>query len=59
MILDPRQGYLERIVEEKDATPQERAITLVNSGVACWDIQMLLAVLPRLRSPITPSANII
>jgi len=49
MILDPL-GYLERIVEEKDATPADRAITLVNTGVACWDIQMLLAVLPRLKA---------
>lgn len=48
MILDP-QGYLERIAEDKDATPAERTITLVNSGVACWDIQTLLAVLPRLQ----------
>jgi len=48
MLLDSK-GYLERIVEDKDATPQERGITLVNSGVACWDIQMLLAVLPRLK----------
>src|SRR5258706_2581565 len=48
MILDGL-GYLERIVEDKDATPVERAITLVNSGVACWDIQMLLAVLPRIK----------
>jgi len=36
-------------VEDRDATPQERAITLVNSGVACWDIQTLLTVLPRLK----------
>jgi len=48
MLLDAH-GYLERIVEDKDATPQERMITLVNSGVACWDIQLLLAVLPRLK----------
>ncbi len=48
MILDA-QGYLERIVEDKDAAPHERTITLVNSGVACWDIQMLLEVLPRLK----------
>jgi bifunctional UDP-N-acetylglucosamine pyrophosphorylase / glucosamine-1-phosphate N-acetyltransferase len=48
MLLDA-QGMLERIVEERDAKPQERAIRLVNSGVACWDIQMLLAVLPRLK----------
>ena len=49
MMLDA-QGYLERIVEERDAAPHERAITLVNSGVACWDIPMLLAVLPRLKA---------
>src|SRR5258708_8919141 len=48
LILDA-QGYLERIVEDKDAAPHERTITLVNSGVACWDIQMLLEVLPRLK----------
>jgi bifunctional UDP-N-acetylglucosamine pyrophosphorylase / glucosamine-1-phosphate N-acetyltransferase len=49
MVLDNR-GMLERIAEERDATPEERTITLVNSGVACWDIQMLLAVLPRLKA---------
>lgn len=42
-------GFVERIVEDKDATPEERAITLVNSGVACWDIQKLLAVLSRIQ----------
>jgi bifunctional UDP-N-acetylglucosamine pyrophosphorylase/glucosamine-1-phosphate N-acetyltransferase len=47
MILD-KDGFLERIVEEKDAAPEERAVTLVNSGVACWDIGLLLQVLPRL-----------
>ena len=49
MVLDS-QGYLERIAEDRDATPEERAITLVNSGVACWDVPMLLAALPRLQS---------
>ena len=49
MILDG-QGQLDRIAEERDATPEERAITLVNSGVACWDIPMLLEALPRLES---------
>src|SRR5258708_496893 len=48
MILDA-QGSLERIAEDRDATPVERAITLVNSGVACWDIQMLLVALARLK----------
>jgi bifunctional UDP-N-acetylglucosamine pyrophosphorylase/glucosamine-1-phosphate N-acetyltransferase len=42
-------GSLERIVEDKDATPEQRAVTLVNSGVACWDIDFLLQVLPKLK----------
>ncbi|MFA5975782.1 MAG: bifunctional UDP-N-acetylglucosamine diphosphorylase/glucosamine-1-phosphate N-acetyltransferase GlmU [Elusimicrobiota bacterium] len=49
MVLDP-QGFLERIVEDKDASSEERAITLVNSGVACWDIERLLKVLPRIQA---------
>ena len=32
MVLDA-QGHLQRIVEHKDATPAQRAITLVNSGI--------------------------
>jgi len=32
---------LERIVEFKDATPEERAITLCNSGVICCDATLL------------------
>ena len=32
---------LERIVEFKDATPEERAITLCNSGVLCADAETL------------------
>ncbi len=49
MVLDPT-GDLERIVEDKDATPDEKALTLVNSGVACWDIALLADVLPRLKA---------
>ncbi|MDT8856168.1 bifunctional UDP-N-acetylglucosamine diphosphorylase/glucosamine-1-phosphate N-acetyltransferase GlmU [Paracoccaceae bacterium Fryx2] len=33
---------LERIVEFKDATPEERAITLCNSGVICAETRLLL-----------------
>ena len=36
-----RDGALERIVEFKDATPAERAITLCNSGVVCADRAVL------------------
>ncbi|MDP1669770.1 bifunctional UDP-N-acetylglucosamine diphosphorylase/glucosamine-1-phosphate N-acetyltransferase GlmU [Phaeovulum sp.] len=35
------QAGLERIVEFKDATPEERAITLCNSGVICADAAIL------------------
>jgi bifunctional UDP-N-acetylglucosamine pyrophosphorylase/glucosamine-1-phosphate N-acetyltransferase len=48
MILDA-QGAVERIVEHKDATPEERAVRLANSGVACWDVKQLLKALPKLR----------
>ena len=35
---------LERIVEFKDATDEERAITLCNSGVVCADVQVLFSL---------------
>ncbi|MDZ7905282.1 MAG: bifunctional UDP-N-acetylglucosamine diphosphorylase/glucosamine-1-phosphate N-acetyltransferase GlmU [Cypionkella sp.] len=41
---------LERIVEFKDATDQERAITLCNSGVICADVQLLLRLVADLRN---------
>ena len=49
MVLDGG-GLLERIVEERDADESEQAITLVNTGVACWDIPALLQVLPELKN---------
>lgn len=48
MILDS-EGTLERIVEDRDASENERRVTLVNSGVACWDISLLLKILAQLR----------
>jgi bifunctional UDP-N-acetylglucosamine pyrophosphorylase/glucosamine-1-phosphate N-acetyltransferase len=48
MILDA-EGAVERIVEHKDATPDELRVRIVNSGVACWDIAKLQKALPRLR----------
>lgn len=39
-----------RVVEEKDATPSERAIHEVNPAVYCFDCAKLLAVLPTLGS---------
>lgn len=39
---------VERIVEEKDATPEERTITHVNAGVYCFRRDVLESFLPRL-----------
>lgn len=41
-------GAFERIVEEKDASPAQRAIDEVNVGVYCLDREALLQDLPRL-----------
>lgn len=48
MILET-PGLLSRIVEHKDATPEERSVRLVNSGVACWQMAPLLKTLPKLK----------
>jgi bifunctional UDP-N-acetylglucosamine pyrophosphorylase/glucosamine-1-phosphate N-acetyltransferase len=40
-------GDLERIVEQRDATPAERAIQEVNSGLFCFDAQELFRALTR------------
>lgn len=46
LVTDPKQPYhLERIVEIKDATPAEQAITLCNSGVMCVATHALFAYL--------------
>ena len=38
---------LDRIVEAKDASPEELAVTLCNSGVMCVDCKILFALLDR------------
>jgi bifunctional UDP-N-acetylglucosamine pyrophosphorylase / glucosamine-1-phosphate N-acetyltransferase len=47
IIRDPLGG-LTRIVEEKDATPEERRIQEVNAGIYCFDAGFLFSALPRL-----------
>jgi bifunctional UDP-N-acetylglucosamine pyrophosphorylase/glucosamine-1-phosphate N-acetyltransferase len=42
-------NQLDRIVEHRDANEAEKRVTLVNSGVACWDIRLLCEVLPELK----------
>jgi bifunctional UDP-N-acetylglucosamine pyrophosphorylase/glucosamine-1-phosphate N-acetyltransferase len=44
IIRDP-QGNLERIVEEKDATPQERLLREINSGLYCFEAGFLFTAL--------------
>ena len=47
-IIRNAQGLIESIIEEKDATANERAITEVNSGMYCFDLNTLLASLDSL-----------
>ena len=57
--LDDPSGYgrvvisdagVERIVEEKDATPEEKSITHVNAGVYCFRRFVMESYLPRLHN---------
>ncbi|MEM6619540.1 MAG: bifunctional UDP-N-acetylglucosamine diphosphorylase/glucosamine-1-phosphate N-acetyltransferase GlmU [Pseudomonadota bacterium] len=43
-----RDGALEAIVEAKDATPQELAVTFCNSGILCADRAGLFALIDRI-----------
>jgi len=42
-------GHFERIVEERDATPQQRAIQEINTGCYAFDSQALLGALDQIR----------
>ena len=42
------EGDVEAIVEEKDATPEQREIHEINSGILAFDAEFLLEALPRL-----------
>lgn len=48
LVLDEEDGELLAIVEAGDATPEEREIGLCNSGVMCFDGEMLPQFLSRL-----------
>src|SRR5213593_141405 len=49
-ILRDSKGEIEAIVEEKDATPEQRRITEVNPGFYCFQIPPLLDALGKLTS---------
>lgn len=48
-IVRGREGTVERIVEEKDATPEEKRITEINSGNYVFDCRLLFDALQRIR----------
>ncbi len=50
-IIRNRQGDVERIVEYRDATPEERAIKEVNLSIYLFSITHLLSMLPRIGLP--------
>ena len=47
-VLRGADGTVERIVEERDATPEQRAIREVNSGIYAFQTRHLRAALPKL-----------
>lgn len=49
-IIRDSKGQLEKIVEEKDATEEEKAIREINSGIYCFDGKALKEALPKLTS---------
>ncbi len=48
-IIRGADGTLEKIVEEKDATQAEKALTEINSGVYCFDLDFLRSAVAELR----------
>ncbi len=49
-IIRDSKGDLEKIVEEKDANEEQKAITEINSGIYCFDGASLRKALPKLTS---------
>jgi bifunctional UDP-N-acetylglucosamine pyrophosphorylase/glucosamine-1-phosphate N-acetyltransferase len=47
-VVRSESGDIERIVEEKDCTPGQKAIQEVNAGVHCFDAEALLEAFPKL-----------
>lgn len=49
-IIKDSNGYVERIVEHRDANPAELQITEVNSSIYCFNVELLLDALDKLDS---------
>lgn len=48
-IVRDAEGLFERIIEQKDATPEERAISEINAGIYCFETRKLFPALARVR----------
>lgn len=48
-VLRNENGRVRKIVEDKDATPEEKAVNEVNAGIYCFDCATLLNILPKLQ----------
>jgi bifunctional UDP-N-acetylglucosamine pyrophosphorylase/glucosamine-1-phosphate N-acetyltransferase len=48
-IVRDAEGRFERIVEQKDATPEERQINEINAGIYCFETRLLFQALERVR----------
>ncbi|MEK8130856.1 NTP transferase domain-containing protein [Paenibacillus filicis] len=46
IIRDPSSGEVVDIIEEKDATPEQKRITEINTGIFCFDNERLFQALP-------------
>jgi len=49
-IVKDGDGFIKRIVEEKDATDAERRITEINSGIYCVESDFLTVAIPNLKN---------
>jgi bifunctional UDP-N-acetylglucosamine pyrophosphorylase/glucosamine-1-phosphate N-acetyltransferase len=49
-IVRDRDGLFERIVEQRDATDEQRQITEINAGIYAFDARKLFAALEKVRT---------
>lgn len=49
-IIRDEEGLFDRIIEQKDATDEERAIKEINTGIYCFDTRKLFSALSRVKN---------
>jgi bifunctional UDP-N-acetylglucosamine pyrophosphorylase/glucosamine-1-phosphate N-acetyltransferase len=48
-VIRDEEGRFERIVEQKDATPEERQVSEINVGIYCFETRLLFPALERVK----------